>query len=538
MLPETASSKDNPPAELLRENSFEAQPHLAESRSIHRFRDRLEKPILYASPLHNSSSQRGFSFARDHPPDYSSTSSSEDSAYRAMQNLRYDHGSSFDEMEHHLFEDRGFRGSDKVVLRQYAQSSPFANIGKFSSERVSRSTFFPSAPQDKGCRTYLCPRCGTRQREFFTVMNVSGNLEGPGSYLALYFGIYVMCSLFIFGLEEGWLPLDCIYFAVITLTTGELLGELRTTRPAHPCLLAGLGDFVPTSSTNKIICSVFIYFGVACIGLLLGSYIAGMLDDKAHKESKQKQIESCPNCARLKLYRESVIREERRSLYTTLRTNSVRRQSVDETSRGQKVGTTPTASPTSEGGAVFPVSPIHQKRSFSEGTPKQPQSAPRPSYSHLLGSPVTRQILGRQSHTRHISFDVGSKKFAALPLTQEDISSPSSPEPHFRNVRDFRRSAPESVASPREPVDDSDYTTSDSEDSSLLSTSTYSSAEVVWNDKKCEIQNAKYVFLTLRRALVNSMVIIAVGCVGFWLIEGFSLVDSWYFTTVLLTTVG
>jgi hypothetical protein len=70
-------------------------------------------------------------------------------------------------------------------------------------------------------------------------------VDGAGSYLTLYFAIYVTCSLFVFGLEEGWMPLDCIYFAVITLTT------------------AGLGDFVPTSDTNKLICSLFIYAGVS-----------------------------------------------------------------------------------------------------------------------------------------------------------------------------------------------------------------------------------------------------------------------------------
>ncbi|OEU09307.1 hypothetical protein FRACYDRAFT_160610, partial [Fragilariopsis cylindrus CCMP1102] len=131
---------------------------------------------------------------------------------------------------------------------------------------------------------------------------------------------------------------DCIYFAVITLTT------------------AGLGDLVPTTDGAKIICSIFIYFGVACIGLLLGSYIAGMLDERSYREAIANQIKACPNY----------------------------------------------------------------------------------------------EIGGRKNSTR----------------------------------------------------------------------------------------NAKYVVLTLREALINSLVIIAFGCLGFYLIEGLSLVDSWYFTTVLLTSTG
>ena len=76
------------------------------------------------------------------------------------------------------------------------------------------------------------------------------------------------------------------------------------------------------------------------------------------------------------------------------------------------------------------------------------------------------------------------------------------------------------------------------EDDSSATTSSMSSGHQLLDETATKIKNAKYVFLTLREALLNSMVIIAVGCVGFWLIEGFSLVDSWYFTTVLLTTVG
>ena len=38
-------------------------------------------------------------------------------------------------------------------------------------------------------------------------------------------------------------------------------------------------------------CSIFIYFGVACIGLLLGSYIAGMLDETEENEMEWNETE-------------------------------------------------------------------------------------------------------------------------------------------------------------------------------------------------------------------------------------------------------
>jgi hypothetical protein len=96
----------------------------------------------------------------------------------------------------------------------------------------------------------MCVQSAEQSREnFLQYPTHPGNSKVSG-YLALYFGTYVIASLFIF-LEEGWEPLDCIYFAVVTLTT------------------AGLGDFVPTTDANKII-APFSSTGVACIGLLLG----------------------------------------------------------------------------------------------------------------------------------------------------------------------------------------------------------------------------------------------------------------------------
>jgi Ion channel len=153
------------------------------------------------------------------------------------------------------------RGSLRQSLRMGPGSRTdrralFANIGKRISQKANLARFLPHKsildddPQKHP--TFTCPRCKTRQRAFFSVGDAPQQFETTSGYLAFYFAFYVVASLFIFGLEEGWAPLDCVYFAVITLTT------------------TGLGDFVPSTDVDKIICSVFIYFGVACIGLLLG----------------------------------------------------------------------------------------------------------------------------------------------------------------------------------------------------------------------------------------------------------------------------
>jgi hypothetical protein len=53
-----------------------------------------------------------------------------------------------------------------------------------------------------------------------------------------------------------------------------------------------------------------------------------------------------------------------------------------------------------------------------------------------------------------------------------------------------------------------------------------------------KIKAAKYVFLTLKQAFTNSLFVVMIGSVGFYYIESMTVVDSFYFTTVLLTTVG
>jgi hypothetical protein len=69
---------------------------------------------------------------------------------------------------------------------------------------VGRMSMFGTGVSDNEAKkfpTFVCPGCNTRQREFFTVATVPGQFESPAGYLAIYFGIYVIASLYIFGLE-------------------------------------------------------------------------------------------------------------------------------------------------------------------------------------------------------------------------------------------------------------------------------------------------------------------------------------------------
>ena len=60
----------------------------------------------------------------------------------------------------------------------------------------------------------------------------------------------------------------------------------------------GVGDYVPTSDSEKIVCSIFMYFGVACVGLLLGLLHANSLDHASRKASEESMISSCIYCSR------------------------------------------------------------------------------------------------------------------------------------------------------------------------------------------------------------------------------------------------
>lgn len=540
--------------------------------------------------------------------DYSRSDYSSEDEERDIQSnrLRYAPDMKLDELER-LLEDGGMRGKAQHVLRH--RLSPFQNFGKDTpSSTKSRASYKPISENDGNYPTFVCPVCKTRQREFFTAASAPSQFQGPTGFLALYFAIYVIASLFIFGLKEGWKPLDCVYFAVITLTT------------------AGLGDFTPTSDGAKVMCSVFIYFGVATIGLLLGSYLASMLDDKSYKQAQRNRVENCPNCIRMKNLRTLQLRRAKQTQRSNQnRQNSIRsqkaalgfmserypndrshlgphvleareqkrvrthkspeshvksskepkpsenvKQKADKTdSSGVEVKVQQSGVSTSEKdtGKAAPSSSDDREKSKSpdevkpgldvinsvrkagasnvvltpELTPASPQMS-EASPGSMLGSPLTSDILGRQSHTRHMSFvahDLNygstSSQFRRQRKYSEDlIRSPHFPEAIPENVP-VENQSPNSW-SQQNPIAENESEYESDEESTESETSTESDATL--DEARRRIKTAKYVLLTLKQALMNSVLIIMIGGIGFYMIEEMSAVDSFYFTTVLLTTVG
>ena len=363
--------------------------------------------------------------------------------------------------------------------------------------------------------------------------------------------------------------MDCVYFAVITLTT------------------AGLGDFVPTTDGAKIMCAIFIYFGVACIGLLLGSYLASMLDEKSYKEAKQNRVENCTNCARLKSIRGM---QRKKNLH---KRGSPRGSSVQATRgcmserdahglnhvgpddlerKGKQTRSHRSLSLGPEDMKSFDIcspsslhaSKLYRRRSSSFDDKddydkrvdcerdlgvidsyKKPMNVmslkptrqiPGPP-AHQFGSPRTAQILGRQSRTRHMSFDIN-----AMDNSMGKKATPARPRKSTVEFTGCSQSIPEDIpCSPKSWTGGTRVEESLSDDdSSVESTGSEASSESDFfaDTTTRRIKNAKYVFLTLKQAVMNSILIIFVGGLGFFTIEGMSAVNSFYFTTVLLTTVG
>lgn len=82
---------------------------------------------------------------------------------------------------------------------------PTQSSWKYKSNPRKRVTPLSSTVQDDDAihHYFVCPKCKTRQREFFTSLTAPRQFESASGYIAFYFGIYVMAALYIFGLQVG-----------------------------------------------------------------------------------------------------------------------------------------------------------------------------------------------------------------------------------------------------------------------------------------------------------------------------------------------
>mmetsp|Transcript_19270 Transcript_19270/g.29275 ORF Transcript_19270/g.29275 Transcript_19270/m.29275 type:complete len:516 (-) Transcript_19270:119-1666(-) len=182
--------------------------------------------------------------------------------------------------------------------------------------------------------------------------------------------------------------------------------------------------------------------------------------------------------------------------------------------------------------AFFSRSPVASQNERWISTPplsSGPGSGSVTSWSPLLYA----QTLNLATHTRHeslgaekgrlmnsfsrsrgFSAEIGVGSMVGTSFSQHSATS----NRHFEDENTFGTNEWHND-------DDSSYSTDFSEASDPLK-------------PHSRMKTAKYIFLTLKQALANSMLIIAIGGFGFYFIEGLTPVDSFYFTTVLLTTVG
>jgi hypothetical protein len=233
-----------------------------------------------------------------------------------------------------------------------------------------------------------------------------------------------------------------VYFAVMTLTT------------------TGLGDYVPTTKSAKIVCSIFMYFGVACVGLLLGVLHANSLDNASGKASEEN---ACVYC------------------------NQQNENVTKTNSRRSNTRFFPSVSPRRSRRTVSELSGNYstsadEAPSFDAKRPLSPIASRRPSL-HTIDE---RHNLQSGLYGYENNLGLGKK---------DDEQSVASSHASTISIDDTFR-----------PV--------------------------------TQIKAAKYIFLTLKQAFANTLFILGFGSVGFMYLEEMTTVDSFYFSTSLLTTVG
>jgi hypothetical protein len=269
------------------------------------------------------------------------------------------------------------------------------------------------------------------------------------------------------------------------------------------------------------------------MGLLLGQLHVNTLDEASNRAAEENKVNNCPNCARQMQSLRAPFRHKRsasdsaRIRVSKLQTGEIKEEvnGIHGHSQGN-LQTNEKQNPTAGENIHFEHTPRFALQTIDEtnqGTSTGFWNDSRSPHSIFSpGSAAVEQVLDRQSHTRHISLldsQLRNKSFY-----EQMTASPAKNTfdlPDGRNAYD-----PQSSTDHMDDISEvSSYWSNDSSNEDLFRPVSH-------------IKAAKYIFLTLKQAVANSAVVIALGSIGFYYIENLSLVDAIYFTVVLLSTVG
>ena len=254
------------------------------------------------------------------------------------------------------------------------------------------------------------------------------------------------------------------------------------------------------------------------MGLLLGQLHVNALDEASNRAAEQNKVNNCPNCARQMQSLRAPFRHKKSTFTSRMREQHLGNMTGDQRKshlHGESNGDVLHYDHTPR----FALQTIDETNQGTGTGSWSDQRSPQSIFSP--GSAAAEQVLDRQSHTRHISLldDQLKNKSFYEQMTETPVKNTFDlPDGDFLESH-----------SRAENMDDmsdvSSYWSNDSSNEDLFKPVSH-------------IKAAKYVFLTLKQAVANSAVVIALGSVGFYYIENLTLVDAIYFTVVLLSTVG
>jgi hypothetical protein len=158
-----------------------------------------DSPFSWLSGMHHMNSEASPRWTANHNQELFQNQRQQEDAQSGSECT----ASSEEDRNIFLLRDPARPNATRVVRHSFQENNPFANIGK-AFQKADRRQYLPLEGGETSYPTYICPCCKTRQREFFTVSNAPLVYESASGYVAVYFAIYVVAALCIFGLQVSY----------------------------------------------------------------------------------------------------------------------------------------------------------------------------------------------------------------------------------------------------------------------------------------------------------------------------------------------